>query len=161
MKDKAIFGGKRKEEEPLIIAVCIDGRGGMLFNRRRQSQDRGQREDLLNFCAGRRLWIAPYSAPLFGEREEIRSDEEFLTKAEAGEVCFVEDRSIAPYAEQIEAVVLYDWDRAYPADVHLDFDPAEAGFMLAEEREFPGTSHERIIRKIYVREADHGQEEQE
>ena len=84
-----------------------------------------------------------------------------MTKAEAGEVCFVEDRPIAPYAEQIEAVVLYDWDRAYPADVHLDFDPAEAGFMLAEEREFPGTSHERIIRKIYVREADHGQEEQE
>lgn len=159
MEDKAIFGGKRKEEEPLIIAVCIDGRGGMLFNRRRQSQDRGQREDLLNFCAGRRLWIAPYSVPLFGEREEIRADEEFLTKAGAGEVCFVEDRPIAPCAERIEAVVLYDWNRAYPADVHLDFDPAAAGFTLAEETEFPGSSHERIIRKIYEREADHGEEE--
>ena len=145
----------------MIIAVCVDGRGGVMFNRRRQSQDRAQREDLLNFCAGRRLWIAPYSAALFGEREEVRADEEFMDKAGDGEVCFVEDRPIAPYAEQIEAVVLYDWDRAYPADVHLDFDPAEAGFMLAEEREFPGTSHERIIRKIYVREADHGQEEQE
>ena len=142
----------------MIIAVCVDGRGGVMFNRRRQSQDRAQREDLLNFCAGRRLWIAPYSAALFGEREEVRADEEFMDKAEDGEVCFVEDRPIAPYAERVEAMVLYDWDRAYPTDVHLDFNPAEAGFTLTEEREFSGTSHERIIRKIYVREADHGQE---
>ena len=48
----------------MIIAVCVDGRGGVMFNRRRQSQDRAQREDLLNFCAGRRLWIAPYSAEI-------------------------------------------------------------------------------------------------
>lgn len=144
----------------MIIAVCVDGRGGVMFNRRRQSQDRAQREDLLNFCAGRRLWIAPYSAALFGEREEVRADEEFMDRAEAGEICFVEDRPIAPYAERIEAMVLYDWDRAYPADTHLDFNPAEAGFTLTEERGFSGTSHERIIRKIYVREADHGQEEE-
>lgn len=130
----------------------------MLFNHRRQSQDRAQRKDLLAFCAGRRLWIAPYSAPLFGEREEVRVDEEFLTKAEAGEICFVEDRPIASAAERIEAVVVYDWDRAYPADVHLDLDPAAAGFTLTEEREFPGTSHEKIIRRVYVREAEHGEE---
>lgn len=145
----------------MIIAVCVDGRGGMMFNRRRQSQDRGQREDLLAYCAGRRLWIAPNSAPLFEEREDIQADEEFLDKAEAGEVCFVEDRPIAPFAERIEAVVLYDWGRAYPADVHLDFDPAAEGFALTEEREFAGTSHERIIRRIYEREAGYGQEEGE
>lgn len=149
----------QKEEEALIIAVCVDGRGGVLFNRRRQSQDLAQREDLLQFCGGRRLWIAPYSAPLFGEREGVEVDEEFLTKAGAGEVCFVEDRPIAPAAERIEAMVLYDWDRAYPADVHLDFDPAAAGFVLKEERPFPGTSHERIIRKIYERGADDGREQ--
>lgn len=140
----------------MIIAVCVDGRGGTMFNHRRQSQDRGQREDLLAYCAGRRLWIAPYSAPLFGAREDVQADEEFLTKAAEGEVCFVEDRPIAPVADRIEAVVLYDWDRAYPADVHLDFDPAAAGFTLEEEREFAGTSHEKIIRRIYVREAGHG-----
>lgn len=155
----AVSGSMRKEEAPLIIAVCVDGRGGMQFNRRRQSQDRVQREDLLSFCGGRRLWIAPYSAPLFGEREGIEVDEEFLEKAEAGEVCFVEDRLIAPAAERIEALVLYDWNRAYPADVHLDFDPVAAGFALKDEMEFAGASHEKIIRKIYEREAEHGQEE--
>lgn len=153
----AALPGRVREEKTLIIAVCIDGRGGMLFNRRRQSQDRAQREDLLRFCGERRLWVAPYSAPLFGEREEIRVDEEFLEKAEAGEVCFVEDRPVAPAAERMEALVVYDWDRAYPADVHLDFDPAAEGFTLTEEREFAGTSHERIVRRIYVREADRGE----
>lgn len=144
----------------MIIAVCVDGRGGMLFNHRRQSQDRAQREDLLKFCGGRRLWIAPCSAPLFTGWAEVQADEEFLDKAEAGEVCFVEDRPIAPIAERVEAMVVYDWDRAYPADVHLDFDPVAAGFALTEEREFRGTSHERIIRRLYEREANHGQEQE-
>ena len=31
----------------MIAVVCIDDKGGMLFNRRRQSQDRLLREDLL------------------------------------------------------------------------------------------------------------------
>ena len=49
LEEKRGWHGTRKEDGPLIIAVCIDGRGGVLFNRRRQSQDRVQREDLLRF----------------------------------------------------------------------------------------------------------------
>ena len=153
MGNNPIFGSTREEETPLIIAICIDARGGILFNRRRQSQDRAQREDLLRLCGQRPLWVAPYSAPLFRDCGEIRVDGEFLTKAAEGEVCFVEDRPILPVLDRIEAVALYDWDRAYPADVHLDLDPAAAGFVLAEEREFPGHSHERIVRRIYRRPA--------
>lgn len=143
----------------MIVAVCVDGRGGVLFNRRRQSQDRLQREDLLHFCAGRRLWIAPYSLPLFGQREGITVDGEFLSRAGAGEVCFVEDRPLAPFAERIDGMVVYNWNRAYPADVHLDFDPAAEGFVLEEQTEFPGASHERIGRAVYRREACNGEEE--
>lgn len=143
----------------MIVAVCVDGRGGMLFNRRRQSQDRAQREDLLTFCAGRRLWIAPCSLPLFGEREGITVDGEFLSRAGAEEVCFVEDCPLAPFAERIGQLVLYNWNRAYPADVHLDLDPASEGFTLVERTEFAGTSHEKITREIYRREESHGETE--
>ena len=45
----------------MIAAVCIDDRGGMLFNHRRQSQDRLLREDLLAEAAGRPLWMNSYS----------------------------------------------------------------------------------------------------
>ena len=45
-KERRFF---QQEGMDLIIAVCIDGRNGILFNQRRQSQDLAQREDLLAY----------------------------------------------------------------------------------------------------------------
>lgn len=132
----------------LIIAVCVDGRNGMLFNRRRQSQDMAQRADLLKFCGERKLWLSPYSAPLF-PAERVQAAEDCLDQAGEGEVCFVEDLSLAEAADRIEAAVLYRWSRAYPADVHLDLDLTD--FELEEQSEFAGNSHEKITREIYRR----------
>ena len=72
-----------------------------------------------------------------------------MAQAGAGEVCFVEDRPLAEEADRIEAVLLYHWNRAYPADVHLDLDLAP--FDLEERREFTGSSHEKITREFYRR----------
>lgn len=134
----------------MIAAVCIGEGNGMLFNRRRVSRDRRQQEDLLTLCGNRRLWMGGCSAPLFAWAEgRVTVDEDFLEKAGPGEVCFVEDRALAPAADRIEAVVLYHWNRTYPADVRLDLDLS--GFQLAERTEFPGVSHERITRELYTR----------
>ena len=152
-KERRFF---QQEGMDLIIAVCIDGRNGILFNQRRQSQDLAQREDLLAYCGSRKLWVSPYSAGLFPP-DRVLVDEDFLTRAEEGDLCFVEDRPLQPVEDQIEAVVLYHWNRAYPADVHLDLDPT--GYGLEETTEFPGSSHEKITREIYRRqEAEHAQE---
>lgn len=137
----------------MIIAVCIDSQGGMLFNHRRLSRDRVQLADLLEFCNGRRLWIAPYSAPLFPAGEAVTVDADFLDKAGPGEVCFVEDRSIP--LDRAEALVVYCWNRSYPSDVRLDIDPKSEGFLRVEQKEFQGSSHERITREFYQRRADH------
>lgn len=131
----------------MILAVCVDDKDGMMFNRRRQSRDRAQQEDLLTWCGGRTLWIAPYSAPLFPDSAQV--DEAFLNKAAAGDVCFVEDRSVKAVAEQVEAVVLYRWNRTYPADLRFDLDLS--GFRLESASEFAGHSHETITREIYQR----------
>lgn len=136
----------------MIAAVCIGERDGMLFNHRRVSRDRAQQENLLAFCGAGRLWMNGYSAPLFDwAAERVTVDEDFLRKAEPGEVCFVENRPLAPLAGQVEAVVLYRWNRAYPADVRLDLDLSD--FMLAERTEFPGVSHEKITREVYRKKA--------
>ena len=50
---------------------------------------------------------------------------------------------------RVEAMILYCWNRDYPADVRLDWDLT--AFQIAEAREFPGRSHPRITRTIYVR----------
>ena len=147
-----------QEGMDLIIAVCVDGRNGMLFNGRRQSQDMAQREDLLEFCGERRLWLSPYSAPLF-PAERVQAAEDFLDQAEEGEICFVEDRPLAEEADRIEAAVLYHWNRAYPADVHLDLDLT--AFELTERSEFAGNSHEKITREIYRRKVQEPEEDLE
>lgn len=134
----------------MIGAVCIEDRGGMLFNHRRVSRDRAQQTDLLLYCAGRRLWMNAYSAALFSQdAENITVDEDFLHKAADGEVCFVEDQLLLPVLERLEALVVYHWNRTYPSDFKLDLDLG--CFVLTEQTEFPGNSHETITREIYER----------
>ena len=49
----------------MIAAICLEDRNGLLFNGRRLSRDRAQQEDLMTVCGAGRLWISPFSAPLF------------------------------------------------------------------------------------------------
>ena len=132
----------------MIAAVCIEDRGGMSFCGRRVSRDRVQQADLLAWCAGRRLWMNGKSAALFAGAG-ITADEDFLEKAGPGEVCFVEDRPLAPVLDRLEGLVVYRWNRTYPSDRKLDLDLS--CFTLTEQTEFPGNSHETITREIYER----------
>ena len=132
----------------MILAVCIDDKNGMTFNRRRQSRDSAQQADLLAWCGSRTLWMHPYSAPLFAD-SDIRADEAFLEKAAEGEVCFVEMCSLKGMEKRAETVILYRWNRVYPADLRLELDLS--AYRLAETVEFSGTSHETITREIYQR----------
>lgn len=128
------------------IAVCVDNRMGFQFHRRRLSRDRVQQEDLLSLCAGEKLWVAPCSAALFTwAAGRIAVVEDPLTLS--GGLCFLEDR--LPPPERVEELVLYRWNRDYPADVYLDWDLSR--FQVSGLREFPGTSHPNITRTIYVR----------
>ena len=90
------------------------------------------------------------SAALFTEiqRERLRVAEDFLDRAGPGEFCFVEDRSVKPYETRIEQVILYRWNRAYPADLYWDL-PLD-GWTLERREEFPGYSHKIITKEVYV-----------
>lgn len=132
------------------IAVCIDDRGGMLFNRRRQSQDRLLRQDLLSEAAGGPLWMSPYSLEQFSDPPEyIRPAENFPRRAGPGELCFFEDLDPAPWLAEAEEVVLYHWNRTYPSDRR--FPLPLTGWTLARREEFPGSSHEKITKEVYRR----------
>lgn len=134
----------------MIVVACIDGRGGMLFNRRRQSQDRLLRRDLLQEAAGRPLWMSPYSAKQFPEPpENLRCAEDFAQQAGPGELCLFEDADPAPYLAQAEGVLLYCWNRRYPADRYFPL-PLE-GWRLVRREEFAGSSHEKITKEVYAR----------
>ena len=133
----------------MILIACVDDRGGMLFNRRRQSQDRLLRQDLLAEAGGI-LWMSPYSREQFSDPPEmVRAAEDFPRRAGPGELCFFEDADPAPWLEAAEGVILYHWNRRYPADLY--FPLPLAGWTLVRREEFPGSSHERITKEVYTR----------
>ena len=70
----------------MILMACVDGRGGMAFHHRRQSQDRLVRWNLLKEAGRSPLWVAPSTAKLFTEVQQsrLRIDEAFLERAGPG-----------------------------------------------------------------------------
>ena len=51
---------------------------------------------------------------------------------------------------QIEELILFRWNRVYPADLHCTLDLSV--WKLTETEEFAGNSHEKITQERYVRE---------
>lgn len=130
------------------VIVCLDDRQGMLFHKRRQSRDKNLINDVWELT--KELWISPFSESLFSDAsDKIRSDEDYLKKAGKGEFCFVEADQVLPYIEKLEQIIVYKWNRHYPADFKFDV-PLEQ-WKLVEQKEFVGTSHEKITREIYVK----------
>ena len=132
------------------IIVCVDDRGGMLFCGRRQSQDRVLRQQALLLAAGEGLWMNSYSAGQFRQEGPLVVDGAFLEHAPAGAWCFVENADIRPWADRVETVAVYRWNRAYPGDVAFPFELFENRWQLAGSREFSGNSHDIITEEIYT-----------
>lgn len=130
------------------IIVCVDENGGMLFHKRRQSRDSQVTADILALTKGEKLWMNGYSAGLFEEKGVLVS-ETFLEQAENGAFCFVENQSLQPYLNQIEEIIRYQWNRKYPADFYCDLDLQR--WSMIEQKEFSGTSHEKITRERYIK----------
>jgi hypothetical protein len=97
------------------------------------------------------LWMNSYSEKQFVEitKENLTVCEEFLDLAREGEYCFVENLSLLNCEKQIEQVILYHWNRNYPADFYFDFDLTD--WKIISQEEFAGSSHEKITKEIYVR----------
>lgn len=135
----------------MIVIVCVDQRNGLAFNGRRQSRDRMVAADILKESAGRRLWMTPSSRRLFLPEAEISQALDCLDRAGPGELCFAEGQLLRPWIDRIEGMILYRWDRVYPADLHLDVVPSLPAWHLVSAGELPGFSHKKIEKEVYLR----------
>lgn len=131
----------------MILCLCVDKKNGMMFFGKRQSQDRIQREEMLNLIGNNRLWVSKYSASLFNNTDNIVVDDDFYIKADENDYCFVEDKNID--LNDCSSVVIYNWNRHYPADKFFDLDLKKYGYKLVFKRDFAGSSHEKITEEIY------------
>lgn len=129
----------------MTLILCVDDRGGLMFNRRRQSQDRLVRQDMLRLCGERPLAVSPYTARQFAPEDPVKVTE----TPEEEDVFFLEDLPPEPFLERAQKLILYRWNRTYPGDVRIALPPQ--GWKLEEQAEFPGYSHEKITREVYTR----------
>ena len=111
----------------MIVIACLDDNGGMMFNHRRQSQDRMLRAHIAALVGDARLWMNHYSAQQFDAEsiQHLNVDDAFLQEAVDGDYCFV--------------------------DQHFDIDLSGGNWKICESVEFTGHSHERITIEVYLR----------
>lgn len=133
----------------MILCVAVDNHFGMTFNKRRQSQDKCLRRVLLQEAKDSVLWMNHYSAKQFEGSlpDNVRVDEDFLEKAGAQDFCFVENLSVKDYRKWIKKVILFKWNRTYPADTYFDIALAEPDWNLLSVKDIAGNSHEKITRE--------------
>ena len=130
------------------LILCLDDKKGMMFNRRRQSRDSLLIKDLVSTCQEEPLFIAPYSTLLFQETPvQIQVVDDPLAAAKTKGICFLEGPLPKEYEDQIDLLILYHWNRHYPADVW--FTMQMDGFTLMESSEFAGSSHEKITKEVW------------
>lgn len=135
----------------MVVIVCLDDKNGMMFNGRRQSQDRCLRERIIGMTADKVLRMNQYSAGQF-DLESIccaMVGDSFLEDANEGEYCFVENEALEPYEKNIEMLIVFRWNRIYPSDVCLDLVLDGSLWKLIETEEFPGYSHDVITMEVY------------
>ena len=127
----------------MTLYICLDDRNGLKFNKRRQSRDAAVLEDIRRQLTGK-LLIEPFSEKLIQEAEIP-----YVLPPETAEDYFAEDVPSEDILVQTEKIILYRWNRHYPADIRWNPDFSAMGFSLQETTEFPGTSHEKITREVY------------
>lgn len=135
----------------MTVYFCLDERNGLSFNKRRQSRDAAVLGDISSRLSGE-LLIDPMSVSMVQEAEIpycIALPE--LTEKIPDVHYFVESRQPGDWVSLADQVVLYRWNRHYPADRWFTLDLLSMGFTLQQTMEFPGTSHEIITREVYTK----------
>lgn len=130
------------------IIICIDDKNGYSLFGRRQSMDKLVRQRILNVVEDDILYMNSYSEKQFDDGLLAVCDD-FLSVAGEGEYCFVEN---VPFSlENCEKIIIYKWNRSYPADMFLDYDYIRKNYYRTSLYEFSGSSHEKITEEIYVK----------
>ena len=131
----------------ITVAIAVDDKMGIAFNKRRQSRDKMMIEDLVSSQTGT-IYVSDYSKTLFSDFENrIKVVSDPIRDCVDGGCCFIELSGIGDHLSEISSIILYRWNRYYPSDTVLDINFDE--FTLISADEFVGFSHEKITREIY------------
>lgn len=128
----------------MILITCIDNRNGIMFNKRRVSKDALLIERLKGITKENKIYVSEYSKPLFDGFDNLVLSIENLTN---NDFYFLEDED---YTGNIDKIIIYKWNRDYPADKYFDIDLSS--YELISTQDFQGSSHDLITEEIYIKE---------
>ncbi len=132
------------------IIVCVEDNNGMMFNKRRVSQDIEVRNDIYKNLNEKTLIMNSYSFKMFekdGSNANIKVDEN-LPIDDNMNFQFIENVKLSKFEQKIDNLVVYYWNRKYPNDFKFDIDISK--WKLVSEVEFVGKSHEKITKKVFI-----------
>ena len=130
------------------LIVCIDEKKGMLFNNRRQSRDSKVVERIIEITKDKNLWITNFSKNLF-LNYNVNIEDNFLDKIGEEDYIFLENVELEKVIDKVSEIIIFNWNRHYPADMYFTI-PLD-NFVNVSEKEFVGTSHEKITEVVYER----------
>ena len=126
------------------LIVCIANNNGIMFNKRRVSKDALLIERLKGITKENKIYVSEYSKPLFDGFDNLVLSIENLTN---NDFYFLEDEN---YNGNIDKIIIYKWNRDYPADKYFDIDLSS--YELISTQDFQGSSHDLITEEIYIKE---------
>ena len=133
----------------LTVAVTVDDKMGIAFNKRRQSRDKLLIEDLCKNTEGV-IYVTSYSAPLFEDfSDRIKIVDDPISDCPEGGCCFLELTQISDHVNSISKLIIYRWNKVYPSDKKLGIDMNEYDMRLISSYDFTGKSHDKITKEIY------------
>ncbi|MCR5636071.1 MAG: ribonuclease Z [Clostridiales bacterium] len=134
------------------IIACIDDNNGMLFGGRRQSRDKLLTADIIaNLEDGESLCVFGYSARLFADFSDRITIISSIEEAEKNSAVFIEKDKVSLFEKYADTIIIYKWNKVYPADFWFDIDLNNGDWTLADSFEFQGNSHKKITREVYTR----------
>lgn len=133
----------------ITVIITIDKMGGIAFGGKRQSRDRELAKDICLSTEGK-IYMTEYSARLFGDyKERVEVSDAPLKKCPDGGTVFLECERLMPYAEYIKKLIVYNWNREYPADLYSDAKELTEAGKKHGGYDFAGFSHDKITKEIY------------
>lgn len=129
-----------------------------MFNNRRQTKDRIVIQKIKEIVNKENLHLSNYSLSLFQDNNSLEDTEIVLCneseiESKESDYYFIEDFSPKDYEKMAKRIVLFCWNKTYPADSFFNIDLSK--YELKEEVEFEGYSHDNISMKIYDRRYDY------
>lgn len=134
------------------VIICMDDTNGIMFNHRRQSQDKLIRAKIFSILNGYRLFVSHYTAKQFTTEEcrKLSVVDEPLAEAGPDDFCFAEDYEVDVSNPAIKSIIVFRWNRVYPSDRFFDAAPLKE-WNLSLSEDFVGNSHEKITMEVYER----------